>query len=235
MTSRSAALADLAGLLADRTRATFCLALMDGRAWTAGELAAHAGVTHPTASEHLDRLVAGGLLVQRRQGRHRYLQLADAHTAALVEGMVAHTGPGPERGDGLRSAIADAALTRGRTCYDHLAGRVGVALTDALTGAGLLARRDGVTLTEAGVAWFTGPLGVDEAALRGTRRPTVRVCLDWTERRDHLAGAAGAQLCGRLLARGWVQRVGSGRAVRVTPAGGAALRDLLGLDPAELV
>jgi DNA-binding transcriptional ArsR family regulator len=232
--SRSAELAGLAGLLADRTRAAFCLALLDGRAWTAGELAAHAGVTASTASEHLDRLITGGLLVERRQGRHRYVQLAGAETAQLLEVLTAHLDPALPRPGSLRSATVSAALARGRTCYDHLAGRLGVAITDAMAGAGLLDQRHGCALTESGMDWLTGPLAVDPEVFRASRRPVARECLDWTERRSHLAGTAGAQIRLRLEANGWTRRTGSSRAVRLTPSGAAALHDLLGLDATAL-
>ncbi|SFB48633.1 transcriptional regulator, ArsR family [Amycolatopsis marina] len=235
--SRSTELAGLAGLLADRTRAEFCLALLDGRAWTAGELATHAGVAASTASEHLDRLIAGGLLVQRRQGRHRYVQLAGPETAQLLETLTAHLGPRPARPNSLRSATASAALARGRTCYDHLAGRLGVAITDAMAAGGLLDRQHGFALTASGVDWLTDALGVDPVVLRTSRRPVARECLDWTERRSHLAGTAGAQIRLRLSANDWTRRTGSGRAVRLTPAGATALHELLGLeaDALELV
>jgi DNA-binding transcriptional ArsR family regulator len=222
-------LASLAALLADETRAAMCLALLDGRAWTAGELATHTDVAPSTATEHLHRLVAGGLLVERRQGRHRYVELAGPSVAALLEDLAARPEPRRTPVRGLRAATADAALRRGRTCYDHLAGRLGVAVTDAMTGHGLLDQTGGFALTAAGRRWFTGPLGLDPADLRAGRRPLARGCLDWTERRQHLAGVAGARLCEKLLGNGWVVRLGSGRAVRATPAGRAALRDLLGI------
>lgn len=219
-------LAKLAALLADETRAAMCLALLDGRAWTAGELARHTGVARSTATEHLHRLTAGGLLVEERQGRHRYVRLADASVAALLEDMSARLAPEVARPAGLRAATASAALARGRTCYDHLAGRLGVAVTDALTARGLLDQAGGFALTEAGLAWMAAQ-GLD---LDGGKRPVARGCLDWTERRPHLAGVAGARLCERFLARGWVTRIGSGRAVRVTPDGRVALAELLGID-----
>ncbi|WP_246257611.1 ArsR/SmtB family transcription factor [Amycolatopsis anabasis] len=234
MTTRSVELARLAGLLADPTRAEFCLALLDGRAWTAGELAAHAGVAPSTATEHLHRLTEGGLLVQRKQGRHRYVQLAGPRVAELLEDLISHLGPVREKPRSLRSATAGAALARGRTCYDHLAGRLGVAITDAMTRAGLLNQADGFALTGAGLDWLTGPLGIEPGSLRSGRRPLARACLDWTERRSHLAGTSGARLCARLKDNGWVVRVGSGRAVRLTREGESALRDLLDLDSAEL-
>ncbi|WP_018350646.1 ArsR/SmtB family transcription factor [Longispora albida] len=208
-------LADLAALLADSTRAAFCLALMDGRAWTAGELARHAGVARSTASEHLDRLLTGGLLAEERQGRHRYVRLASPAVATLIEDLAAHAAP-PPRPSGLKAAAKASAESEARTCYDHLAGRLGVQITEALSEAGLLA-------DEPIRAWLT-TLGAD---LRPGRRPLVRMCLDWTERRNHLAGTAGAALCTHVLAQGWAERIGTGRAVRLTPAGERALRQAL--------
>jgi DNA-binding transcriptional ArsR family regulator len=231
--TQSEALARLSGLLADETRAAFCLALFDGRAWTAGELARHAGVARSTASEHLDRLVEGGLLSERRQGRHRYVELADAGVAELLEGLMERLAPDEERPRTFRAVATADALARARTCYDHLAGRLGVAVTDAMTRKGLLEQGDGVALTSAGADWL-GALGVDIAELRHRGRPLVRVCLDWTERRPHLAGSAGAQVCSRFHANGWVRRIGDGRALLVTPTGHAALRELLEIDGAGL-
>jgi DNA-binding transcriptional ArsR family regulator len=216
-------------LLADDTRAAFCLALFDGRAWTAGELAQHAGVARSTASEHLDRLVAGGLLVERRQGRHRYVALADAGVAEVLEDLMAYLAPTRERPRTFRAVAASEALARGRTCYDHLAGRLGVAVTGAMAAKGLLDDEDGYALTGAGTDWLSA-LGVNVADLRSCKRPVVRVCVDWTERRPHLAGAAGAAICSRFHANGWVRRVGDGRAVLVTPTGRAALGDLLEIE-----
>jgi DNA-binding transcriptional ArsR family regulator len=231
--TQSQSLARLAGLLADDTRVAFCLALFDGRAWTAGELARHAGVARSTASEHLDRLVTGGLLVERRQGRHRYVELADASVAELLEDLMAHLEPYGERPRTFRAVATADALARARTCYDHLAGRLGVAVTDAMTRKGLLDQANGLALTEAGSDWLTA-LGIDVADLARTSRPVVRMCVDWTERRPHLAGAAGAQICSRFHANGWVRRIGDGRAVLVTPTGSAALRDLLEVEDAGL-
>ncbi|MFG1797132.1 ArsR/SmtB family transcription factor [Nocardia sp. NPDC049149] len=234
MSSRGAELAGLAALLADKTRADMCLALVDGRAWTAGELARHAGVAASTATEHLNRLLDGGLLVERRQGRHRYVQLAGSHVAELLESMLAHVEPPRPAVTNLRTATVAAALARGRTCYDHLAGRLGVTITDAMTTRALLDQGGGFALTEAGLAWLTGPVGVPAAALHATRRPVARPCLDWTERRTHLGGTAGAQLCRRLLDLDWISRVGTGRAIRVTRTGESGLRDLLGIEPSTL-
>ncbi|MFF3442433.1 ArsR/SmtB family transcription factor [Streptosporangium sp. NPDC002721] len=224
-------LAALAALLADGTRATFCLALLDGRAWSAGELARHAGVAPSTASEHLGRLVAGGLLAEERQGRHRYVRLAGPGVAQLVEDLTAHAahaglGSAPPPAT-LRAASTARALAGARTCYDHLAGRLGVAITDALTARGLLLQDAGFALGDEGLSWFATELGARLPA--AGRRPLARPCLDWTERRHHLAGSAGAVLCATALERGWVDRIGSGRALNVTGAGYEALARLLGL------
>ncbi len=131
--AHSAGLVRLAGLLADRTRAAFCLALLDGRAWTAGELAAYARVAPSSASEHLTRLTEGGLLVERRQGRRRYVQLASPRVAELLEVLTAHLDPPAAPPRGLRAVNASAALARGRTCYDHLAGGTTASATDRYT------------------------------------------------------------------------------------------------------
>ncbi|WP_406417983.1 winged helix-turn-helix domain-containing protein [Streptomyces sp. NBC_00873] len=222
-------LAAFAALLADETRASFCLALLDGRAWTAGELARYASVAPSTASEHLGKLIAGGLLTEERQGRHRYLRLADERTAHLVEDLAAQAAPGDEeRPRTLRAASTSSALARGRTCYDHLAGRIGIAIADAMTARGLLRQDTGFALTDAGLGWF-GELGIGLDT--GTRRPLVRGCLDWTERRQHLAGTAGAALCRHALDTGWCVRIGSGRAVKATADGERALHELLGIEP----
>jgi DNA-binding transcriptional ArsR family regulator len=230
-------LAALAGLLADRTRAAICLALLDGRAWTAGELARTAGVTAPTVSAHLDKLVTGGLLTEVREGRHRYVRIAGHHAAQLVEDLSAHAGP-PPAPRGLRAASAGAAMARARTCYDHLAGALGVSVTDALLARGLLQQSTGFSVTDAGLAWFA-ELGIDLVAAMtdgrhgSSRRPMARSCLDWTERRPHLAGRAGAALCTHALETGWCEHIGSQRALRVTAKGRDALAELLGL-PIEL-
>jgi DNA-binding transcriptional ArsR family regulator len=232
----SAAVPDLAGLaslLANPSRALFCLTLLDGRAWTAGELARRAGIARRAATEHLTMLVQAGLLAEEHQGRHRYLRLADADTAELIEYL---TSRAPRRADPartLRSATTDNALARGRTCYDHLAGRIGVALTDAMTDRDLLRRTDGWTITADGLAWIT-ELGIDLAQARRTSRPLARSCLDWTERRPHLAGAAGAAICHQLLELGWLSRIGTGRAVRPTLRGRRELLTRLGLDLPEM-
>ncbi|MCX5335333.1 MULTISPECIES: helix-turn-helix transcriptional regulator [unclassified Streptomyces] len=235
MTSRdpqAAELARLASLVADETRASCLLALLDGRAWTASELARHAGVAASTLSEHLGKLVAGGLLTEERQGRHRYVRLADARVAQLVEELASHVAPGSVvRPRNLRESSAGSAMARGRTCYDHLAGRLGIAVTDAMTSRELLRQDMGFALTEAGLAWFDA---VGISLERKGRRPLARACLDWTERRPHLAGIAGAALCRHALDAGWCVRIGSERAVKVTPSGEKALAESLGISSTTL-
>ncbi|PRX99027.1 ArsR/SmtB family transcription factor [Allonocardiopsis opalescens] len=220
-------LAETASLLADRTRAAICQALLDGRAWTAGELARHTGIAPSTASEQLSRLIDGGLLAEERQGRHRYVRLAGPQAAALIE-AVASFAPDTARPRGLRASARAGAEARARTCYDHLAGRLGVALADAMVGRGLVAADAGLAVTPAGRDWLAEELGYRRPA--GARRPLVRACLDWTERRPHFAGALGAALCAAALERRWVRRLGSGRALAVTPEGAGAFRELLGVE-----
>ncbi|MDX2563577.1 winged helix-turn-helix domain-containing protein [Streptomyces sp. TX20-6-3] len=225
-------LAALAALFADETRAAFLLALLDGRAWTSGELARHAGVAPSTASEHLGKLVTGGVLTEERQGRHRYVRLADPGIAHLVEDLAGRSEPAvPPPPRSLGAASAGRAMARGRTCYDHLAGRLGIAITEAMTVRGLLRQDTGFALTDRGLAWFD-ELGIP--LVRRGRRPVARGCLDWTERRPHLAGLAGAALCRHALDDEWCVRIGSERAVKVTGRGERALHAKLGIVPEEL-
>ncbi|MBO1418899.1 helix-turn-helix transcriptional regulator [Streptomyces sp. FH025] len=225
-------LAAVARLLADGTRAACCLALLDGRAWTATELARHAGVAPSTATSHLNLLVAGGLLAEERHGRHRYLRLADRRVVELIESLAALAPRRTPRPRTLAASGRQRALARARLCYDHLAGSVALAVTDAMVERGLLAWGAEPALTGDGTAWLAG-LGI--ALPSGSRRPPVRACLDWTERRPHLAGAAGAALCTHALTAGWLTRVGTTRALTVTATGRRALRDHLGLVLPEAV
>lgn len=216
--------AAVAALLADPTRAAMLMALMDGRALTATELAIEGQVAPSTASSHLARLTDAGLLAVLRQGRKRYFRLAHAPVAELLEGLLSfaarsghvavHTGPD------------DLALRHARSCYDHLAGHYGVALWDRLHAHALLAEPDGATvLTTQGEAWCQ-QLGIDLAAVRASRRPLCLPCLDWSERRMHLAGALGAAIFDRMLALALVHRQPLGRALRVTPKGERFLENL---------
>ncbi|MCB4767420.1 metalloregulator ArsR/SmtB family transcription factor [Ancylobacter sp. Lp-2] len=220
-------LARLAALIGDPARANMLLALMGGRALTAGELAAQAGVAAPTASGHLARLAEGRLVAVERQGRHRYYRLAGPEVAELVHQLMGAAALGPRRyrPPGPR----DAALRLARSCYDHLAGRLALALVDALVAQDRLAMSAGnFTLTGTGRAFFE-TLGVALDAAPGTRRPLCRACLDWSERRPHLAGRLGTALHHRLIAQRWLEPVPGSRALRITHVGETGLVAAFGL------
>jgi hypothetical protein len=214
-------------------------ALMDGRALTATELACAAGVAPQTASGHLARLTEFGLLAVERQGRHRYHRLASPTVAQMLENIMSvAAGLGSVNGKPRTRAIVvgpkDKALRQARTCYDHLAGQVAVAIADRLIEREHVELSpDGGALTGQG-ADFLRTLGVDvdgaaaQAARRGGR-VYCRPCLDWSERRPHLAGALGAALCRSCFTQGWIRRIGGTRAVAVTPMGQMALRKAFGL------
>ncbi|MFJ9684010.1 ArsR/SmtB family transcription factor [Streptomyces sp. NPDC101194] len=224
-------LAGVAKLLADGTRAAFCLALLDGRAWTANELARYAGIAPSTATSHLNLLVNGGLLVEERHGRHRYVRVTDRRVVELIESLAALAPQHSARPRSLSASGRQQALARARLCYDHLAGTVALAITDAMVERGLLEWGPEPALTGKGALWLA-ETGITVPT--GSRRPPVRACLDWTERRPHLAGAVGAALCAHALATGWMTRIGTTRALLVTPTGRKAWHDHLGLPPAEL-
>jgi DNA-binding transcriptional ArsR family regulator len=225
-------LAAVACLLGDESRAAMCLALLDGGSATMTELAAQAQVGRAAASEHVARLRDGGLVTTETRGRHKYVRLAGPHVAELVEALGALGGSEPPRS--LSSVRGRRRLAAARTCYDHLAGRLGVAVHDALLDARLLDRRGGLGLTAQGRTWFAG-LGVDVGSLEGQRRVLVRDCLDLTERTPHLAGSLGAALCTTFVERDWVRRPDRTRALVVTPLGQRVLADLLDITPDRLV
>jgi DNA-binding transcriptional ArsR family regulator len=207
--------ASVAALVGEPARAAMLAVLMDGRAHTATELAMQAGVTPSTASSHLARLTAGGLLAIARQGRHRYFRIPTPEVGAAIEGLMSIA----PRADPPRRAPRDAGLRRARVCYDHLAGEAGVRLLERLRERGLVAGRDdALRLTDAGEAWC-GHVGIDLDALRARRRGLCRGCLDWSERRTHLAGAVGAALLDRLLALGYARREPGSRVVILAPRG----------------
>jgi len=218
--------AGVAAVLAEPARAAMCLALIDGRAWTVGELARVAGVAASTGSEHVGRLVAAGFVESLRQGRHRYVRIADPRVAELIERLSEHAGQRPPKD--LRSSLRARRLATARTCYDHLAGRLGVLLHDGMVRLGLIETGNGLVITAAGLRTLDA-LGVAAAP---TRRPVVRDCLDWTERREHLAGAVPAALLTRAVAAGWLAR-SEDRSVRIRPAAAQPLATL-GVDVAEV-
>ena len=219
-------LAQVAALVGDPTRANILSALMDGRALTATELAYAAGVSPQTTSGHLAKLADGKLLQLVRQGRHRYYRLATPLVGRMLEGIMAVAADGPPR---YRppSKLTEA-LRTARTCYDHLAGRLGVGLADALQArAHVVLTEDGGELTEPGRR-FLQEFGVDLTERR-RHRTFCRPCLDWSERRPHLAGAVGAALAERCFALGWIERSRDSRAVVITDPGRRALQDVFGV------
>lgn len=199
--------------LADRSRAVMALAMMDGKAWTLSELAAIAGVARSTATEHAHRLVGVGICVEVRQGRHRYLRLRGPQVAEVLEGIGALAGPSTPPPT-FRAVTRDAALRAGRTCYRHLAGALGVGLTDSLRQLDVIT--PSWELGASGRDWFSG-LGID--VLAPSRQPLLRPCLDWTERRPHLAGRLGDALCATLLEQNWLKKRPGTRAVALTNEG----------------
>jgi DNA-binding transcriptional ArsR family regulator len=225
-------LAAVASSLSDSGRAAILISLLDGRARTASELAFVAGVSPQTASAHLARLVDTGLVSVVRQGRHRYHRLTGPEAAHVMEALavIAATPPRRHRIPGPRDRL----LREGRTCYDHFAGRLGVAIADALLAAEAIIERprEGgghFEITTEGERRLA-MLEVDVPALRRESRPLCRCCIDWSERRPHIAGAVGAQLTTNALRIGWVQRLGDTRGVSVTPMGRSIFRDAIGLD-----
>ena len=207
----------IGSLIGDPARANMLAALMSGKALTASELAGEAGITAQTASAHLRRLEEGGLVGQRKAGRHRYFSLADADVGDLLEAMM---GLAAKRGHlRTRTGPRDPALRQARVCYDHLAGEMGVRLFDSLVArAALTVTGEGVTLSTSGRE-LALKHGIDLPALEAARRPLCRACLDWSARRNHLAGALGAAFLDRFYHLGWATRIEGSRIVRFTSQG----------------
>jgi DNA-binding transcriptional ArsR family regulator len=218
----------VASLLADPARATMLWALIDGTSRPAGELAFAANVSAQSASGHLAKLVAGGLLTTQAQGRHRYFQIASAEAARLIEGVAsfgAAARPRSPRSPALVRAMPSQFL-HARTCYDHLAGVVAVDITRALLQRRwLVADGDDYKATRAGQKALTG-LGLDCFDGCTSRRPFARSCVDLTQRRPHVAGALGASLLALYVSQAWVLRTSASRVVSITPKGAAAFKRL---------
>jgi DNA-binding transcriptional ArsR family regulator len=214
-------LAAVAAVIGDRARAAMLTALMSGRPHTASELARTAGVTKPTGSAHLSRLLDLRLVQVEAVGRHRYYRLAGRDMADTIEGLMRLA---RRAGATLpRTGPSDPALRQARVCYDHLAGQHGVRFYDTWMNAGHLEARDRALLLTPSGERMCARLGIDVEALRERRRPLCLPCLDWSERRHHLAGALGAAILDRCLTRGWARRHRSSRALTITSVGERAL------------
>lgn len=229
--------ATVAKLLANPARSVALDALMSGRAFAAGELAELAGVAASTMSEHLSGLIEGGLVTSVAMGRHRYYRVANEDVAAALEAFSRICPPMPVRS--LRQSVAADTMKVARLCYDHLAGRLGVALLDRMRSQGWLVEHSeegstgGLAVTERGEQHFV-EYGVDLDASRRARRRLAFACLDWTERRTHLAGALGAAITSSLLQRRWLTVTANARALEVTKQGEAGLRLAFDLDIDQL-
>jgi DNA-binding transcriptional ArsR family regulator len=218
-------IAAVAALVGDPARANILCALMDGRALTASELAYAAHVTPQTASGHLGKLARARLIVPAQQGRHRYFKLAGRHIAAMLESISAVAAIAPPR---LRPIRIDDTMRQARMCYDHVAGQLGVVMADALREHGHVEfADDGGVVTPSGEAFFA-KFGVDLSDSRQSRRVFCRPCIDWSERRAHLAGAVGAALANRLMELRWIARKRDTRALTITPIGWANIERTFG-------
>jgi len=215
----------LAALIGDPARANMLTSLMGGQALTATELAQAAGITAATGSGHLSQLLAGGLLAVEKQGRHRYYRLSGADVAIAIEALMdfAQQHPGQHR---ARPGPKDSEMRKARVRYDHLAGERGVELFTRLATRKMIELQDdAIGMTAHGERDFNA-FGIDVDALKTAKRPVCRTCLDWSERRSHLAGSLGAALLCRFFDLHWVRRLEGTRVVRFTPSGEAAFAKL---------
>ena len=219
----------VASLVGDPARSNMLTALMSGKALTASELAQEAGVTPQTASSHLAKLEAGGLVEPEKQGRHRYYRLTGPDVAAVLEGLM---GLAARAGHlRVRTGPKDPALRRARVCYDHLAGDFGVRMLDAMTRQQLVRHnRDEISLTAAGEKFVAKQLQIDVAAIGHARRPLCKSCLDWSARRSHLAGTLGAAILNRLYELKWAARPPGNRIVNFTRHGEKQFSTLFGTE-----
>ena len=222
----------IAALIGDPARANILPALIGGKALTAGELAYCAGVSAQTASGHLSKLLDGGLVTVEKQGRHRYHRLASTSVAEAFESLsgLASAGPKRQRTTGPK----DAAMRQARTCYDHMAGRLAVAITDALTSRDLIVVEDrSGFITDKGRKFFS-QIGLDIDPVAKSTRPLCRTCLDWSERRMHLGGRLGASLLKRSVECNWVRPGKDSRTLSITPRGELDFHKLFGISAEAL-
>lgn len=222
-------MAEIAALVGDPARANMLTALLGGQSLSASDLAWHAGVTPQTASGHLARMGAAQLISVTALGRHRYYRLASPKVAQMLETIYQVAGDQPVPRRRLPSYV-DTAMREARTCYDHLAGELGVAVAEALVARQYLVLNDEAGVVTRKGARFFGTLGIDLENLTRQRRCFCRICIDLTERRPHIAGALGAAFCQRCFDLGWIARMKDSRAVAVTAKGSGNLRDILGIE-----
>ncbi|KOS67785.1 ArsR family transcriptional regulator [Lysinibacillus contaminans] len=221
-------LVEVASLLGEASRATILTSLMDGRFHTAGELAIMAAITPQTASFHLAKLVEGQLVKVEKHGRHRYYQLANREVASILESFLAISPPPEVRS--LRQSNQLKMLQEARTCYDHLAGKLGVDLTESMLSAGFMIKEEReFVVTSKGEQFFTN-IGIDLDELRKKRRSFSHACLDWSERHHHLAGALGQGLLTHFFDLGWIVRVPTIRALKVTEKGKVGFKQVFNID-----
>jgi DNA-binding transcriptional ArsR family regulator len=225
----AANMVEIAALVGDTARATMLAALMGGQALTSSELASLAHISRSTASEHLNKLARARLLAVTQKRRNRYYRIASPLVARMLESIKAVAAIETPARHRPRSAQDDA-LRFARTCYDHVAGKLGVAIADALVSSRFVVlTEEGGEVTKAGASFFT-QFGAELNSRPGSRRIFCRACLDWSERRYHVAGLVGAEIWRRCLELGWLTRRRDTRAVGVTPAGRRGLRDTFGID-----
>jgi DNA-binding transcriptional ArsR family regulator len=219
---------EIASLIAEPVRATILWELLDGRAYTATELGTVTETTASNISMHLAKLLQAGLLRQEKQGRHRYYSFADEKVAYVMEALtllMPYARPEKDKVDDNPPVIRQA-----RTCYDHLAGKTGVAITDALIKTKLIIAADQqFSLSNKGQKWFE-QFGIDIIALQKQRRTFIRPCLDWSERRYHMAGSLAAAFLNNMLQEDWFRKIQNSRAVQITAKGQKKLYELLKLE-----
>lgn len=225
-------IAEVAALIGDPARANILSALMGGLALTAGELARHGGVSAQTTSGHLAKLRQAGLIALEKQGRHRYYRLASPEIAHAMEALMAIAATGPKRHRPV--GPKDTALRAARTCYDHIAGRLGIGLADSLRDASYVALSDGIGVVTDEGRRFLCDFGIALEGDTRPKRPLCRTCLDWSERRPHLAGWLGASLLSRSLDLRWIVRVPNSRALKITNAGRHGFATTFGLSADRL-
>lgn len=217
----------IGSLIGDPARANMLTALMSGRALTASELAAEAGITLQTASSHLAKLEGGGLIHRRKQGRHRYFTLADDDVGGLLESMMALAARGGYTR--VRTGPKDPALRKARACYNHLAGELGVQLLDSLMARHMVEHGENVLVLTVDGRAFMDRFGIDLERLGKIPRPLCKPCLDWSARRSHMAGSLGAALLNRFHEIGWARRQGGTRVIEFSAAGESEFHQLFPL------